>query len=145
MKTLILAAVAAVFAAPALAQTPPPLEVDIPDVAGVTADPTCGGKAQIAQQAFCVTTTQAGVNDVVTAYTAAFERQGWLAAAGDNNRVVYVRRKAEGGCDGFQMLAFADDTRLPAPGAPAWLAMATIPGDVCAASAPQAGPAAPAQ
>jgi hypothetical protein len=158
MKTLILAAAAALCAvsAPTLAPTlamaqtarPAPLEVDIPELPRVTADPTCGGKPALAQQAFCVTTTQAGINDVVDAYSAAFSQQGWLAASGDNNLVIYVKRKPEGGCNGFQMLAFADDTRVAAPGAPAWLAFATIPGDVCAtrtAPAPVAGPPAPGQ
>lgn len=148
MKTLILAAVAVVFAAPAVAQTPAPLKVELPPVQGVTEDLTCGGKSAIAQQATCVTTTQAGIADVVSAYTADFERQGWLAAGGGDNLIVYVKRKPDGGCDGFQMLAFADDTRVPAPGAPAWLALATIPGDVCArpaSQAPVAGPPAPGQ
>jgi hypothetical protein len=148
MKTLILAAAAVVFAAPAMAQTPTRLNVEIPPVQGVTADPTCGGKTAIAQQATCVTTTQAGIGDVVTAYTADFARQGWLAAGGGDNLIVYVKRKPDGGCDGFQMLAFADETRVAAPGAPAWLALATIPGDVCARPAsqpPVAGPPAPGQ
>lgn len=151
MKTLILAAGAALCVTPAMAQTatPAPLNVEIPELPQVTADPTCGGKPALAQQAFCVTTTQAGVGNVVDAYSAAFSQQGWLAAGGDNNLVIYVKRKPDGGCDGFQMLAFADETRVSAPGAPAWLAFATIPGNVCAApaapAAPQAGPPAPAQ
>jgi hypothetical protein len=150
MKTFILAAAAALFAAPALAQTPSPapLNVEIPELERVTADPTCGGKTALAQQGvFCVTTTQAGIGAVVDAYSAAFAQQGWLAAGGSDNLVIYVKRKPEGGCDGFQMLAFADETRLAAPGGPAWLAFANIPGDVCAAPAPapapEAGPPAP--
>lgn len=151
MKTLILAAMAALCAAPAIAQTAPPapLQVEIPELERVASDPTCGGRPGLAQQAFCVTTTQAGIGAVVDAYSAAFAQQGWLAAGGDNNLVIYVKRKPDGGCDGFQMMAFADDARVSAPGAPAWLAFATIPGDVCAlapvAAAPQAGPPAPAQ
>ena len=149
MKTLILAAMAALVAGPALAQTPTPLSVEIPELERVTADPTCGGKSALAQQAFCVTTTQAGIGAVVDAYSAAFSQQGWLAAGGDDNLIVYVKRKPDGGCDGFQMLAFADESRLAAPGAPAWLAFATIPGNVCAAPAatpaPMAGPPAPGQ
>ena len=152
MKTLILAAAAALCAAGAptlvMAQTPPAaLQVEIPELERVTADPTCGGKTAIAQQAFCVTTTQAGVNDAVDAYSAAFQEQGWLAAGGDNNLIIYVKRKPDGGCDGFQMLAFADDTRVPAPGAAAWLAFAAIPGNVCAAApgGPISRPPAPRQ
>lgn len=135
MKTLILAATAALIAAPALAQTAPTprLNVEIPEVASVSADPTCGGNAGLAQQAFCVTTTQAAITTVVDTFTADFSRQGWIAAGGSDNRVVYVKRKEGGGCDGFQMLAFADESRVQAPGAPAWLAFAAIPGDVCAA------------
>jgi hypothetical protein len=94
-------------------------------------------------------TTQDGIGAVVDAYSAAFSQQGWLAAGGDNNLVIYVKRKPDGGCDGFQMMAFADETGVSAPAAPAWLAFATIPGNVCAAplaaAAPQAGPPAPAQ
>jgi hypothetical protein len=136
MKTLILAAVAALCATPALAQTatPAPLNVEIPELERVTTDPTCGGRPGLAAQgAFCVATTQAGIGAVVDAYSAAFAQQGWLAAGGDDNLIVYVKRKPEGGCEGFQMLAFADETRVAAPGAPAWLAFANIPGDVCAA------------
>ena len=150
MKTFILAAVAALIPMAALAQTAPaPLQVEIPELERVTADPTCGGKAEVARQAFCVSTTQAGIGAVVDAYSAAFSRQGWLPAGGSNNLIVYVKRKDGGGCDGFQMLAFSDEARLPAPGAPAFLAFATIPGDVCAehpaAPAAPAGPPAPAQ
>lgn len=151
MKTFILAAAAALISPSALAQTAPQaptaLQVEIPELERVTADPTCGGKPEIARQAFCVSTTQAGIGAVVDAYSAAFSRQGWLPAGGANNLVVYVKRKDGGGCEGFQMLAFSDETRLPAPGAPAFLAFANIPGDVCAdhpvAPANPAGP--PAQ
>ena len=148
MKTLILAAAAVLFAGPALAQTAAPaapqLNVQIPELERVTADPTCGGKAALVEQGvFCVTTTQAGIGAVVDAYSAAFSTQGWLPAGGSENLIIYVKRKPEGGCDGFQMLAFADDTRVAAPAAPAWLAFAHIPGDVCAAQ--PAAPAAPAQ
>jgi hypothetical protein len=136
------------FAGPALAQTAAPaapqLNVQIPELERVTADPTCGGKAALVEQGvFCVTTTQAGIGAVVDAYSAAFSTQGWLPAGGSENLIIYVKRKPEGGCDGFQMLAFADDTRVAAPAAPAWLAFASIPGDVCAAQPP--APAAPAQ
>lgn len=148
MKTLILAAAAVLFAGPALAQTAAPaapqLNVQIPELERVTADPTCGGKAALVEQGvFCVTTTQAGIGAVVDAYSAAFSTQGWLPAGGSENLIIYVKRKPEGGCDGFQMLAFADETRVAAPAAPAWLAFASIPGDVCAAQPP--APAAPAQ
>ena len=137
MKIVMMAAAAALLAAPAMArQAPAPLQVAIPELAAVTSDPTCGGKAALARQAFCVSMTQAGVEALVDVYSAAFAQQGWLAAGGGENRVVYVKRRPAGGCDGFQMMAFADDTRPAAPAATAWLAFAAIPGDVCASPAP---------
>jgi hypothetical protein len=129
-----------ILMAAVLAQTPAPLDVTVPAVEGVTADPGCGGRAQLATMATCVVTTQAAISGVIDAWTADFERQGWLAAGGGDNRVVYIRRRPEGGCDGFQVLAFADGT-VAAPAAPAYLAMASIPGNVCAAQpAPPAAP-----
>ena len=134
MSIVMMAAAAAVFAAPASVQeTPAPLQVEIPELATATGDPTCAGKPELARQAFCVSTSQAGIGALVDAYSAAFAQQGWLAAGGGENLIVYVKRRPEGGCDAFQMLAFADDNREPAPAAPAWLAFAVIPGDVCAA------------
>ena len=146
MKIVMMAAAAALLAAPAMAQTPAPLQVEIPELPTGVSDPTCGGKAGLAQQALCVMTTQGAIGGLVDAYSEAFRLQNWLAAGGENNRVVYVRRRAEGGCDGFQMLAFADESRVPGPAEPAWLAFAAIPGDVCAArpAEPAATPA-PAQ
>ena len=143
MKIVMMAAVAALLAAPAVAQTPAPLQVEIPELPTAVSDPTCGGKVGLAQQAMCVMTTQGAIGGLVDAYSEAFRLQSWLAAGGENNRVVYVRRRPEGGCDGFQMLAFADESRVPGPAEPAWLAFAPIPGDVCAAvpSAPAAAPA----
>jgi len=143
MKIVMLAVTTALLAGPALAQqAPTPLQVEIPELATATRDPGCGGKPALAQQAFCVSTTQASIEALADAYNAAFAGQGWLAAGGGDNLVVYVKRRPQGGCDGFQMLAFADDTRAPAPDAPAWLAFAGVPGDVCAA---QPAPPAPAQ
>ncbi|NBW11215.1 MAG: hypothetical protein EBR82_24605, partial [Caulobacteraceae bacterium] len=121
---------------------PAPLDLDIPQVAATTADPTCGGRPALARQAFCVQTTQAAMQGVADAYDAAFRQQGWLAAGGADNVTVYAKRKPEGGCMGFQLLAFADDNRPAAPAAPGYFAFATIPGDVCAV---RATPAAPAQ
>jgi hypothetical protein len=90
-------------------------------------------------------TTQGAIGALVDTYSEAFRLQNWLAAGGEDNRVVYVRRRAEGGCDGFQMLAFADESRVPGPAEPAWLAFAAIPGDVCAARPAAAATPAPAQ
>ena len=145
MKTVILAAAAALLAAPVIAQEAPagpaPMLVEIPELATAASDPTCGGKPALATRALCVSTTQAAIGALVDAYSAAFSQQGWLAAGGSDNLIVYVKRREAGGCDGFQMLAFADDAREAAPGAPAWLAFAAIPGDVCAAQPATPAPA----
>lgn len=114
------------------------LDVQIPELPGTTADPTCGGKPAMAQQAFCVATTMAAMQGQADQYDAAFKSQGWIAADGGANLTVYVRRREGGGCDGFQQLAFADDARAIAPAAPAWFAFAAIPGDVCSAAPPAA-------
>lgn len=116
---------------------PLPLPVTVPETAGVTADPTCGGSALTAI-ATCYVTTQAAVEGVVQGYDADFQRQGWLAADGTDNRIVYIRRKEGGGCDAFQLLAFPGATAGPT--APAHLALATVPGDPCTAAS-QATPA----
>ncbi|WGM32229.1 hypothetical protein [Brevundimonas sp. NIBR11] len=123
---------------------PLPLQVEVPTIEGVTADPTCGGRPPLASRATCLATTQAGIESTVDVLTADFARQGWIAADGGDNRVIYVRRRAEGGCDGFQVMAFAGNDNISAPAAPAYLAMAAIPGNVCAAqAAPTTTPAAP--
>lgn len=114
------------------------LDVQIPELAGTSADPTCGGKPAIAQQAFCVVTTMAAMQGQADQYDVAFKAQGWIAAGGSDNLTVYVRRKADGGCDAFQLLAFADDAQVPAPAARANFAFASIPGDVCTRKAPAA-------
>lgn len=141
MKIVMMAAAAALLAGPTMAQTPAPLQVEIPELPTAVNDPTCGGRVGLAQQAMCVMTTQGAIGGLVDAYSEAFRLQNWLAAGGEDNRVVYVKRRPEGGCDAFQMLAFADETRVPAPAEPAWLAFAAIPGDICAARS--AAPATP--
>ena len=144
MKIVMMAAVAALLATPAMAQqaAPAPLQVEIPELPTAVGDPTCGGRIGLAQQATCVMTTQGAIGALVDAYSEAFSRQQWLPAGGEDNRVVYVRRREGGGCDGFQMMAFSDPARVPGPAEPAWLAFAAIPGDVCAAQ--PAAPATPA-
>jgi hypothetical protein len=118
-----------------------PLDLDIPQVSGTAGDPTCGGRAAIAQRAFCVQTTQASMQTVADQYDVAFQQQGWHAAGGENNLTIYVKRKEGGGCTGFQLLAFADENRPVAPASPGYFAFATIPGDVCAARPAAAAPA----
>lgn len=133
-------ALAALIALPVAQETPSPaLAVTLPEVAGATADPTCGGRAELARIAFCIASTQVGMQGVADAYSTAFNAQGWLVGAGDDNRVVFVRRKDGGGCEAFQMQAFADEARTPGPAAPAYLAFATIPGDVCTSNPEAAG------
>jgi hypothetical protein len=139
MSMIILAASAALSLAQAAPA--PPLDLNIPELPGTTGDPTCGGNAALAAQAFCVATTQAAMQGIADQYDVAFRSQGWLAASGEANLTVYVRRKEGGGCTAFQLLAFADPNRPVAPGAPGYFAFATIPGDICTAtpapSAPQ--------
>ncbi|MFJ6025335.1 hypothetical protein ACIQC9_12165 [Brevundimonas sp. NPDC092305] len=137
---------AMLLAVAGLAQTPAPaklpLPVELPAVANATADPTCGNRPALAERATCVVSTQAGVEGVLQAYEAVFTPQGWLVADASGNVVIYMKRKPEGGCDAFQVLAFADG-EMAAPAAPAYLAFATIPRDICQAADPNA--AAPAQ
>lgn len=140
MKILMMAAAAAFLAGPAMAQEPAALQVEIPELPTATADPTCGGKPALAQQAFCVSTTQAGIGALVDAYSEAFSRQGWQAGGGRENLIVYLKPRETEGCDGFQMLAFADDAREPAPAAPAYLAFAVIPGVVACVDRPRLAP-----
>jgi len=126
--------------AAALVQTAPVLPVTLPTIADTQADATCGAHPAMAAIATCVATTQAQAEAAMEAYHADFEHQGWLAADGAGNRVVYVRRKDGGGCDAFQVLAFAAQ-QSPDPAGPAYLAFATVPGDVCALSPAPVTPA----
>jgi len=119
---------------------PMALPVALAPVPNAQPDPTCGGRTAMTTFATCVVTTQGAAQTVLDAYSADFGRQGWLAADGRDNRVVYVRRKEGGGCDAFQVLAFAGQ-QVPDPVGPAYLAFAVVPGDVCAA-APATPPAA---
>jgi hypothetical protein len=139
---IAVAVAAALVAGTATAQDGPvppagaPGSVTIPDtalLAGATAAPDCGNQYGLAGRAFCVTAPLAGVGALADAYVAHFESLGWLAAGGDDNRVVMIKRLEGGGCEGLQLLAFYDESRPAAPEAPGYLAMAPIPGDVCAA------------
>lgn len=111
---------------------------------GATAAPDCGTMPQLAARAFCVTAPLASIGGLAEAYIARFESQGWLAAAGDDNRIVMIKRKDGGGCDGLQVLAYYDETRTAGPETPGFLAMELIPGDVCAGAETPAAPSAPA-
>ena len=79
-----------------------------------------------------------GDNKRPDAYTEHLATLNWLAADGDDNRVIFVRRRDGGGCDGLQMVAFYDETKPAEATAPGYLGFAVIPGDVCTAT-----PAAP--
>lgn len=143
MKTLIsLAAAALLFSAGAVSaqdvvQPTGPQggpATDIPMLAGVTAAPDCGNLYGLNGKAFCVSALLTNVGSIAEAYIADLETKGWLAAGGDDNRVVFVRRRDGGGCDGLQMQAFYDMARPTEPASLGYLGFATIPGNICAAA-----------
>ncbi len=137
MKLTLLAAVAALIAAPAGAQGALP---DVPLLAGAAPAPDCGNLYGLAGKAFCVSAPLAAVGGLADSYIAELESRGWLVAAGDDNRVVFVKRRDGGGCDGLQMQAFYDTSRPAGPDATGYLGFGVIPGDVCAAGQPGAAP-----
>ena len=137
MKLTLLAAAAALIAGPAGAQDALP---DVPLLAGATPAPDCGNLYGLAGKAFCVSAPLAAVGGLADSYIAELESRGWLAPAGDANRVVFVKRRDGGGCDGLQMQAFYDTSRPAGPEATGYLGFGTIPGDVCAAGQPGAAP-----
>ena len=137
MKLTLLAAAAALFAGPTAAQGSLP---DVPLLAGATPAPDCGNLYGLAGKAFCVSAPLAAVGSLADAYVTELESRGWLVAAGDANRVVFVKRRDGGGCDGLQMQAFYDTSRPAGPEATGYLGFGVIPGDVCAAGQPGAVP-----
>ncbi|MGH7026327.1 hypothetical protein [Brevundimonas sp.] len=151
MKTLLIAALAAAVSPTlALAQTPASAAqaapgpqgapaADTPLLGVAQAAPDCGNLHGLNGRAFCVTAPLAGVGALAESYVAHFEGQGWLVAGGDDNRVVFIKRKDGGVCDGLQMVAFYDTARPSAPEAPGYLGFATIPGNVCAGQTAAAG------
>jgi hypothetical protein len=134
--SLLLAA--ALQAAPA---APQPGAVEQLLLPGATAAPDCGGLNGMAGRAVCVSAPMADMDRLAQAYVAALGQRGWIAADGADNRVVFVRRRAEGGCDGLQMQAFYDTTRPAAPDAIAYLGFGAIPGNLCADQPATATPA----
>ncbi|PZU61930.1 MAG: hypothetical protein DI552_01550 [Brevundimonas sp.] len=106
---------------------------------GATAAPDCGPRPELSNIAFCVTAPLSAIGGLGDAYFARFQALGWLAADGDDNRVIFIRRREAGGCDGLQMLAFYDQDKPTTGTEPGYLAFAAVPGDVCA-SAPSATP-----
>ena len=148
IRTIQLAAMAAAFmAAPAVAgQTPTaqpalPAPMDIPVLANAQVSTDCGNLYQMAGRAYCLTAPLVGIGTLADTYGEHFRSQGWLAAAGEENRVVFVKRRDGGGCDGLQMVAFYDTSRPAGPEAAGYLGFATIPGNVCAAEGAAATPA----
>jgi len=144
MRIVMMAAAAALLAAPAMAQDgTSPENLVLP---GATLAPDCGNLYGLAGRAFCVSAPLAGIGALAEAYIADLQTKGWLPAGGEDNRVVFVRRRDTGGCDGLQMQAFYDTSRPAGPDAIGYLGFGPIPGDVCAAqpAAPAATPA-PAQ
>lgn len=159
MKTLLIAAVAAavsptltlaqntVPAAPAGAAQAPaqaapaippgPAATGMPILPPATEAADCGGLLR--SPAFCVTAQLDQIGALGEAYEAHLGTLGWLPADGDDNRIIFVRRREGGGCDGLQMVAFYDETKPAEATSPGFLGFAVIPGDVCTA-----GPAAPA-
>lgn len=110
------------------------IPTDIPVLAPAVAAPDCGGLLRA--PAFCMTARMDEIGPLAESYLRQLEEKGWIAADGDDNRVVLVKRREGGsGCDGMQMVAFFDTEKPQAAEAPAFLGFATIPGDVCAAPA----------
>ncbi len=112
---------------------------DVPVLATAQVSPDCGGLYELAGRAFCVTANLGQIGALADAYIADLGGKGWLPAGGDDNRVVFAKRREGGGCDGLQMIAFYDTTKTAVAELPAYLGFATIPGDVCAAPAPASG------
>ena len=115
---------------------------DVPLLPGAQLAADCGGLLSLSGSAFCVTAPLGEIGALADAYIADLETRQWLAAGGDDNRVVFVKRRDGGGCDGLQMQAFYDTSKADVTATdPGYLAFATIPGDICAAQ--PASPAAP--
>ena len=150
MKIVMMAVAAVLAAGPATAQDAAPapappaaMEPEAMLLPGATLAPDCGNLYGLAGKAFCVSAPLAGVGALADAYVSALQTKGWLAAGGEDNRVVFVRRRDGGGCDGLQMQAFYDTSRPTGPDSIGYLGFGQIPGDVCAAHPVPATP--PAQ
>lgn len=141
MKIVMMAAAAALMAAPAMAQdaAPSPAAMVLP---GATLSPDCGNLYGLAGRAFCVSAPLAGIGTLAEAYVAYLGSQGWAPAGGEDNRVIFVRARDTEGCDALEMQAFYDTSRPAGPEALGYLGFGPVPGVVC--SPPAATPA-PAQ
>ncbi len=120
------------------APTPAPGQVQPADVGllpGARLSADCGGLNNLAGRAWCVTAPLGQVGALADAYIADLATKGWLAAGGDENRVVLIKRREGGGCEGMQMVAFYDTTKTAVAELPGYLGFAVVPGDVCAQAA----------
>lgn len=145
MRALLIA-VAVLMAGPALAQDDQAPVRTAPDAAsprsmglatpeGVEVALDCGGLLPDPERAFCVTAPPERMASLARSYVDDLKAQGWLDADGDESRVVFVRRRNGGGCNGviLQALPGAADGK-------AYLALVPTPGDAC--RAPSTGGAA---
>ena len=128
---MILAAVLSMQSTPQAAQGGP---ADVGLLPGAELSPDCGGLNNLKGRAYCVTAQLGQIGALADAYIADLETKNWLAAGGDDNRVVFVKRREGGGCDGMQMQAFYDTSRPASPTTLGYLGFATIPGNICAAA-----------
>jgi hypothetical protein len=142
MKIVMMAAVAALLAAPAMAQDGAAENLVLP---GATLAPDCGNLYGLAGRAFCVSAPLAGIGPLADAYIADLQTKGWIPAGGEDNRVVFVRRRDTGGCDGLQMQAFYDTSRPAGPDAIGFLGFGPIPGNLCTDQPQPLATPAPAQ
>ena len=112
MKIVMMAAAAALLAVPAMAQDGAAENLVLP---GATLAPDCGNLYGLAGRAFCVSAPLVGIGALADTYVAALQSRGWTPAGGEDNRVIFVRRREAGGCDGLQMQAFYDTSRPAGP------------------------------
>lgn len=108
---------------------------DAPVLGGAAPSADCGGLHNLAGRAFCVTAPLGQMEVLSETYVSTLQDLGWLIAHGDDNRVVMIRRTGENQCDAIQMFAFYDTRKPAVPELPAYLGFATVPGNICAASA----------
>jgi hypothetical protein len=106
---------------------------DVPLLGIATVAPTCGD-LPLSAPVSCVSAPLAAMSSVAEAYIDHYKGLGWLPADGDDNRIVLIKRREAGGCDGMQIVAFYDTTVAAGPATPGFLGFATIPGNICAAA-----------
>ena len=136
IPTILIAALAAAGAASAQTTQGAPAS-DAPVLSGATLAPDCGNLPALTGRAFCVSAPLSAMESVMDAYVAHFEARGWLAADGHARRVVFIKRREGGGCDGLQMAAFQNTAEPAGAESLGYLGFSTIPGDVCASQDPQ--------